>query len=263
MTVPTAAPAVVVQRLPGHVALVTLNRPEVRNAINGALTRALDAAVTETENDPDVRAVVLTGAGRDFCAGADLKAVSAGEDSNALRTDRGGFAGFEHVPRTKPWVAAVNGRALAGGCELMLACDVVVASHDSAFGVPEVKRGLAAGAGGVTRLPRALPPNIALELILTGEPLDAARAQLFGLVNRLVAADRVVDEALTLARQIAANAPFAVRESLRVARFAIQPAQEQLREMNSELWTRIVNSEDAKEGPRAFVEKRAPRWTGR
>jgi len=257
--------AVTVERLPGHVALVTIDRPEARNAVNGDVATGLEAAVDATEADDDIRAVVLTGAGREaFCAGADLKEVSAGRGS-ALRTERGGFAGFVYRERSKPWIAAVNGKALAGGTELVLACDLVVAVRQAAFGLPEVLRGLIAAAGGLYRLPRAIPPNIALELILTAGQLDAERAHGFGLVNRLVAdVEGLREAALALAAEIARNAPVAVRQSLRVAREANSGLDEAaLRALTRDAFERVAASEDFKEGPRAFIEKRAPRWSGR
>lgn len=257
--------AVTVERLPGHVALVTIDRPEARNAVNGDVASGLEAAVDATEADDDIRAVVLTGAGREaFCAGADLKEVSAGRGS-ALRTERGGFAGFVYRERSKPWIAAVNGKALAGGTELVLACDLVVAVRQAAFGLPEVLRGLIAAAGGLYRLPRAIPPNIALELILTAGQLDAERAHGFGLVNRLVPdVEGLREAALALAAEIARNGPVAVRQSLRVAREANSGLDEAaLRALTRDAFERVAASEDFKEGPRAFIEKRAPRWTGR
>ncbi|MDP9880947.1 enoyl-CoA hydratase [Variovorax boronicumulans] len=257
--------AVTVERLPGHVALVTIDRPEARNAVNGDVATGLEAAVDATEADDDIRAVVLTGAGREaFCAGADLKEVSAGRGS-ALRTERGGFAGFVYRERSKPWIAAVNGKALAGGTELVLACDLVVAVRQAAFGLPEVLRGLIAAAGGLYRLPRAIPPNIALELILTAGQLDAERAHGFGLVNRLVDdVEGLREAALALAAEIARNGPVAVRQSLRVAREANSGLDEAaLRALTRDAFERVAASEDFKEGPRAFIEKRAPRWSGR
>lgn len=261
---PSDTPSVVtLQRLPGHVGLVTLNRPEARNAVNGAVAAALDDIVAETEADPDLWAMVITGAGGGtFCAGADLKEVAAGR-GNDLFTARGGFAGFVHAERTKPWIAAVNGKALAGGCEIVLACDLVVAAEDAAFGLPEVLRGLIAAAGGLYRLPRALPRNLALELIMTAEPLDARRAHAHGFVNRLAPAGRVVDEALDLAGRITRNAPIAVRESLRIARSADDLGEDELRALSMAARERVAATEDFREGPRAFIEKRAPRWSGR
>ena len=256
--------AVTVQKLPDHVALVTINRPEARNAVNGAVARALEAAIDATDADADVWVVILTGAGADaFSAGADLKAVSGGQ-GNELRTERGGFAGFVHAPKSKPWIAAVNGPALAGGCEIALACDLIVAAPAARFGLPEVKRGLIASAGGLYRLPRALPPAIAREMILTGEPISAERALQLGMVNVLTSdAAGLLPAAQALAARITVNAPVAVRESLGVARRAQDASDEQLRQASEQAAARNMQSEDFKEGPRAFIEKRAPRGSGR
>lgn len=256
--------AVSIQRLPGHIALVTINRPEARNAVNGAVAQGLQAAIDETEADAEVWVVILTGSGSDaFSAGADLKAVSGGR-GNELRTERGGFAGFVHAPKTKPWIAAVNGPALAGGCEIALACDLIVAVPNARFGLPEVKRGLIASAGGLYRLPRALPPAVAREMILTGEPIGAERAHALGMVN-VMAADGpgLLDAALALAARITVNAPVAVRESLAVARRALDATDAELREASEQGQARNMKSDDYQEGPRAFIEKRAPNWTGR
>lgn len=262
-TIAGHAPAVTCERLPGRVALVTLNRPQARNAIDGAVAAELEAIVDDTERDPQVWAVVLTGAGSGvFSAGADLKEIAAGR-AQSLFTERGGFAGFVHAPRDKPWIAAVNGKALAGGFEIVLACDLVVAAEDGAFGLPEVSRGLTAAAGGLYRLPRALPRQLALEMIITADPIDAPRAHRHGLVNRLVPAGQVVAEALALARRITRNAPVAVRESLRIARQAGDLDEAQLRALSRSSRERIEATEDYLEGPRAFVEKREPRWSGR
>jgi len=258
-----SAPVVTLQRLPDHVALVTLNRPQARNAVNAALAAALEAIVDETERDPEIWAVVLTGAGDGvFCAGADLKEVAAGRAAD-LFTMRGGFAGFVYADRSKPWITAVNGKALAGGFEIVLACDLVVASENAAFGLPEVSRGLIAAAGGLYRLPRVLPRNLALELVMTGEALDATRAQHHGLVNRVVPSDQVVAQASALAQRITRNAPVAVRESLRVARSACDLDESAARVRTRESRDRVAMTEDYKEGPRAFVEKREPRWQGK
>ncbi len=260
---PPSRDVVTLERLPGHVALVRLNRPGARNAVDGAVARALDAAVAETEGDPEIRVTVLAGsAGGVFCAGADLKEIAAGRAAE-LWTPRGGFAGFVFAERAKPWIAAVGGKALAGGCELVLACELVVAAEDAAFGLPEVSRGLIAAAGGLFRLPRALPRALALELILTADTLDARRAYEHGLVNHLVPAGRVVEEAVALAGRVARNAPLAVRESLAVARRAHELTEVELRALTGAARERVVASEDFREGPRAFVEKRAPRWSGR
>ncbi len=255
---------VTVQRLPNHVALVTINRPEARNAISPEVAQGLEAAIDETDADADVWVVILTGTGPEaFCAGADLKAVSAGRGSE-LRTTRGGFAGFVHARRNKPWIAAVNGPALAGGCELVLACDLVVAVPAARFGLPEVKRGLIASAGGLYRLPRALPSAVAREMILTGEPISAERAHALGMVNVLVgSAEGLLEAAQALAARITVNAPIAVRESLGIARQTFDLSDTELARASDEGQARNMASEDFKEGPRAFIEKRAPRWQGR
>jgi len=243
--------------------LVTLNRPEARNAVNGAVARALEAMLQETEQDPDVRVVVLTGAGgKVFCAGADLKEISRG-NVESLWTEAGGFAGFVHATRTKPWIAAVEGLALAGGCELALACDLIVASEGGAFGLPEVTRGLAAAGGGLYRLPRTLPRGVATDMILTGDRLPSERAAHFGLVDRLAPGGKALETALAVAKSIACNAPLAVRESLAVVRKAYDLDDAALRRMSDEAQARLQATEDFLEGATAFVEKRPPAWKGR
>jgi enoyl-CoA hydratase/carnithine racemase len=256
-------PAVLYELVGDHIARVTLNRPDARNAVNGEVAQALDAIVKRTEADEQIWAVVLTGAGdAAFCAGADLKEISAGRGAT-LSTADGGFAGFVFAKRRKLWVAAVDGFALAGGCEIALACDLIVASERSAFGLPEVKRGLMAAAGGLFRLPRVLPRAVALELIVTGERLDAVRAHALGLVNRLTAPGQAVREAMKLAQAACENAPLAVRESLAVARQADELDEVALIELSREGQRRLTQTEDYQEGPRAFIEKRPPRWRGR
>ncbi len=246
-----------------RIALVTINRPAARNAVNGAVARGLEAAVQRVERDPEIWAAVLTGAGpHAFCAGADLKEVAAGNGAS-LSTEAGGFAGFVRAVRGKLWIAAAQGHALAGGLELLLACDLAVAADTATFGLPEVKRSLVAAAGGVFRLPRAVPRAIALRMIATGEPISAAQAAQFGLVNDVVPAAEVRLAALALARQAVGNAPMAVRESLGVARQAIALHEAAMWEASAAASKRVWASEDFKEGPRAFVEKRAPRWSGR
>ena len=255
--------AVTLERLPDHVALVTLNRPEARNAVNGDVTQGLEAAIDATEADDDVWLVILTGSGdAAFCAGADLKAVSSGQ-GQGLRTERGGFAGFVHATRRKPWIAAINGPALAGGCEIALACELRVAVPTARFGLPEVKRGLVASAGGLYRLPRALPQALALEMILTGEPISAERALQLGLVNALAEPAGLLAAAQALAARITVNAPVAVRESLAVAKQALDLDDAGLRSLSGQAQQAVMASEDYREGPLAFIEKRAPRWTGK
>lgn len=243
------------------VAIVTLNRPEARNAVNGELARVMEATLDDLEGDREIQAVVLTGAGGTFCAGADLKTVARGGGAE-LATARGGFAGIVTRRFPKPLIAAVNGPALAGGFEIVLTCDLVVAAEGATFGLPEVKRGLFAAAGGLIRLPKRIPLALAAEIALTGDPLDAARAAALGLVNRVVPADEVIDAALELAGRIAANGPLAVRNTLTMVREAPELREEEAWARNNTLAVEVFASKDAIEGAMAFAEKRAPRWTG-
>jgi enoyl-CoA hydratase len=247
-----------------RIGVITLNRPEARNAVNGDVAEALEAAIDQLENDPEVWVGILTAntAGQErpvFCAGADLKAISSGQ-AGALSTRRGGFGGFVYRDRVKPVIAAVDGLATAGGCELVLAADLVVATTRSAFGLAEVKRNLIAGAGGLFRLPRAIGRAAAMEVILTGEPLSAQRAYELGLVNRLVEPGQAVEEATRLAEQICAAAPLAVRASRRVVLASAYEDDETLKKMTEEGFAEILGSEDTKEGLAAFIDKRAPNW---
>lgn len=246
-----------------HVALVTIRRPEVRNSVNGAVAAGLDQAVKRIEADPDIWVSVLAGEGGvAFCAGADLKAVSAGRMEDLYTAD-GQFAGFVKHPREKIWIAAVEGFAMAGGFELALACDMIVASDNSLFSLPEVTRGLVAAAGGVYRLVRAMPRALALELIATGDRLSATRAAELGLINRVVPQGAAVAQAVALAGQICANAPIAVRQSLQVARRAYDMNDDALFALSLEAQDRVMATQDFAEGPLAFIEKRAPKWKGR
>ena len=248
----------------GHVAVLTLNRPDVLNAVNAAMSAQAGEALERIETDPDIRVGVVTGAGRAFCAGADLKAVSRGEGKPVV--DGWGFAGMVQHVVSKPIIAAVNGLALGGGFEIAMSCDLVVASSEATFGLPEVKRGIIAGAGGLVRLGEQIPPRIALELALTGLPITALRAAELGFVNHVVEPDRVLDEALALADRIAANAPLAVRSTKKVMRRIIDrtlPGESFAWALSQAEAIVVRTSEDAKEGPRAFAEKRVPVWTGR
>jgi crotonobetainyl-CoA hydratase len=262
---PAGEPVVVVRD--DHVLLVSLNRPEARNAVNGPLTLALGTVLEEAEHDPEIRAVVLTGAGTaSFCAGADLKAISRGETLNPPGTEAWGFAGMVNHPISKPVIAAVNGPAYGGGTELVLAADLAIAAETATFGLPEVRRGLIAAAGGLVRMPEQLPRKVAMHLILTGAPMDAATALRWGLVNEVVPTDRVLEAALGLAHRIAANAPLAVQASKRVAqgiRDGAVPAEADAFAANNHEMITLMGTEDAIEGPMAFAEKREPRWKGR
>jgi len=205
---------------------------------------------------------VITGAGTVFSAGADLKAISAGQ-GGSLGTERGGFAGITRRERLKPIIAAVDGPALAGGCEIVLSCDLVVASTQAAFGIPEVKRSLVAAAGGLFRLPRVLPKNVAMELALTGDPITAERAHALGLVNELCEPGTAVDTALLLAERVCANAPIAVRESRRVVLDGMLADDETAWKLTNKAMAAVASTEDFSEGPKAFIEKRVPQWKGR
>jgi enoyl-CoA hydratase len=246
----------------GHVAILTINRPEARNAVNGAVAAGMEAAIDRMEEDPDVWIGVLTGAGPAFSAGADLKAVASGE-AGALATSRGGFAGLVRRERTKPLIAACDGPALAGGTEIVLSCDLVVASTNARFGVPEVKRSLAAAAGGLFRLAKVLPRNVATELVLTGDPITAERAHELGMVNELCEPGQALERALAFAERIAVNAPLAVRESLGVMRASEDVDDDEAFRLSNAAMARLSKTEDFAEGPRAFIEKREPRWQGR
>ena len=264
-TADVSAPAALTERR-GNVLIITLNRPEARNAINAAVSTAVGDALQQAQNDPEVRAVVLTGAGETFCAGADLKAISRRE--NLFHPERGdwGFAGYVHHYIDKPTIAAVNGTALGGGTELALASDLVVAEQRATFGLPEVKRGLIAAAGGVFRIVDHLPRKVAMELLFTGEPISSADALKWGLINQVVPDGTVVEAALALADRITGNAPLAVWASKRVANGVddgvVTGDEPGWARTMRELGT-VLRSEDAKEGPLAFAEKRAPVWKAR
>ena len=250
----------------GNVAVITINRPDARNAVNTAVATGIEEAVDRLEADDEVWVGILTGAktakGYIFCAGADLKQMSV--DPGGMMTARGGFGGFVMRERTKPIIAAVDGPALAGGTELVLACDLVVASKTAVFGVPEVKRNLVAAAGALFRMPRKLPRNVAMELALTGRlDFPAERAWHFGLVNVLCEEGGALEAAKKLAAQISENAPLAVRESRKIILEATDQPDEVGWRLSNEGIAKMFGTEDFTEGLAAFVEKRAPKWKGR
>jgi enoyl-CoA hydratase len=251
-----------------RIGVITLDRPAARNAVDREMALGLEGAVDRLEDDPEVWVGVLCAntAGQAkpvFCAGADLKVVRETGSAATLDTERGGFGGFVYREREKPIVVAVDGLATAGGLEIVLAADIVVATTRSSFGLAEVRHNLIAAAGGLFRLPRAIGRAAAMDAILTGDPIDARRAFALGLVSRLVEPGTAVDEALGVARQIVAAAPLAVRASRRVVHLAAHEDDATLRQVSRELLDELLTSEDASEGLLAFAEKRPPRWQGR
>ncbi|MDX6741469.1 crotonase/enoyl-CoA hydratase family protein [Actinocorallia sp. A-T 12471] len=250
-----------------HVLVLTINRPRVRNAVDADVCALIGTALEEAEHDSEVRCVVLTGAGEaSFSSGADLKAIARGERLVPEGMEQWSFAGFVRHFTSKPTIAAVNGTALGGGMELALACDLVVAVESAVFGLPEVKRGLVAAAGGAFRITRALPPKIAMELLMTGAPLTASDAAAWGLVNHVVPDGTALAKAMEIARVISANAPLAVQATKRIAYGAREGApagEDTLWDLSDAEVSGVYASEDAQEGPRAFAEKRAPVWRAR
>jgi enoyl-CoA hydratase len=254
-----AASPVLVDAADG-VMVITINRPAVRNAVNGAVAAGVAAALDDLDQRDDLHVGIIAGAGGTFCAGMDLKAFLRGERPSLPGR---GFAGITARPPAKPFIAAVEGYALAGGCEIVLACDMVVAARGARFGIPEVKRGLVAAAGGLLRLPERIPRNVAMELALTGDFLPAERAHALGLVNWLTDDGAALDGARDLARSVAANGPLAIRATKRViAESPSWPPGEQA-ERQLEIIEPVFASSDAQEGARAFAEKRPPRWQAR
>ncbi|MFG1962225.1 crotonase/enoyl-CoA hydratase family protein [Nonomuraea sp. NPDC049028] len=241
------------------VAVITINRPAARNAINGAVARGIAAAVDALEARPDISAYVLTGAGGYFSAGMDLKGFLSGDFPVV---EGRGFGGLTESPPKKPIVAAVEGYALAGGFELALSCDVIVASSESTFGLPEPRRGLVAGAGGIMRLPRRIPYHVAMEIALTGAHYPASRLYDLGLVNRITPAGEALDGALELARKIAANAPLALAATKKVIIESQDWSLEEMFAKQGGIISPVFSSKDAMEGAAAFAEKRAPQWKG-
>jgi len=260
MPLPAPPPPPVLVERRGPITVITLNRPKARNAVNLAMAKAIERAIDAFEADPDAQVAVLTGADGTFCSGMDLKAAARGEFPV---TEKRGPLGLTAKPPSKPLIAAVEGHALAGGCELALAADLIVAADDSQFGIPEPQRGLAAAAGGVMRLRERLPRNVAMELALTGDPLPASRLAELGLVNELAPAGKVLDAALALAERIAVNAPISVRVSKRIVDEALDWTTAEAFAKQGDIAAAALVSEDATEGVRAFAEKRPPVWKGR
>jgi enoyl-CoA hydratase len=239
---------------------ITINRPEARNAINGAVKKGIGEAVAELDARDDLSIGILTGAGGTFCAGMDLKAFLAGETSGEPGR---GMAGLAETQPRKPVIAAIEGYALAGGCELALSCDLRVAADNAKFGIPEVKRSLVAGGGGLLRLPRLIPPTIAMEYALTGDFFTAADARRYGLVNSLTAPGKALAGARALAARITANGPLAVAATKEIITKAADWTFDEGWDAQQPIYAPVFASEDAKEGARAFTEKRAPQWKGR
>jgi enoyl-CoA hydratase len=241
-----------------RILIITINRPEAKNAVNAAVSRALADAMDRLDGDAGLSVGVLTGAGGSFCAGMDLKAFARGE--NVVVEGRG--MGFTQRPPVKPLISAVEGYCLAGGCELALATDLIVASKDSAFGIPETKRGLVAGGGGLLRLPQRIPYAVAMELALTGERLSAQRAHELGLVNALAEPGQVLDAAIELAEKITANGPLAVAATKRIIVESREWSEAEMWDKQAKILAPVFMSNDAREGAVAFAEKRPPKWTG-
>jgi enoyl-CoA hydratase len=243
-----------------RILVITLNRPDRRNAVNAALAQGVAAALDRLDGDDGLSIGVLAGAGKGFCAGMDLKAFVAGESPHVAGR---GFAGIAERSAAKPLIAAVEGFAVAGGLEVALACDLIVAAAGAKLGIPEVKRGLVAAAGGLLRLPKRLPRNIAMELALTGEPILAERAAALGLVNRVSEPGQALATALELAEQIAQNGPLALAASKRILNESADWRESEFFTRQGEIAGPVMGSEDAREGATAFSEKRAPVWKGR
>jgi enoyl-CoA hydratase len=246
----------------GHYAVITINRPQARNAVNSAVANGIEAGIDKLEEDDDLWVGIITGVPPVFCAGADLKEINSG-NAAGLQTARGGFGGFVQRERTKPVIAAVDGPALAGGTEITLASDLIVASRSATFGIPEVKRSLVAAAGGLFRLGRKIPLNLAMEAALTGDPFPAELMHQHGLVNVLCDDGRALEEAMTLADRICANAPLAVRASRKVVIEGTNAPDEIGWKLSAEGMGQAMRSADFSEGLTAFIEKRKPNWTGK
>ncbi|TMM05836.1 MAG: crotonase/enoyl-CoA hydratase family protein [Actinobacteria bacterium] len=252
-------PAVLKQRRE-RILEITINRPDQRNAVNAAVAQGVAAALDELDGDPELSLGILTGAGKGFSAGMDLKAFVAGE--SAYAGDRG-FAGITQRAAEKPLIAAIEGFAMAGGLEIALACDLIVAARGARLGIPEVKRSLVAAGGALLRLPRVLPRNLAMELALTGDPIDAERGYELGLVNRLAEPGQALATALELAEAVAANGPLALAATKRILVESVDWPSSEFFARQGEIAGPVMGSEDAKEGAKAFAEKRAPVWKGK
>ncbi len=252
-------PDAVLTEVSDGIAVITINRPEARNAVNGEVARGVAAGVEEFDASPDVSVLILTGAGGTFSAGMDLKGFLTGDAPTA--GDRG-FGGITQRPPAKPVIAAVEGYALAGGFELVLACDLVVASEAAKFGLPEVRRGLVAGAGGLLRLPKRIPYHLAMEIALTGEHYTAARLHQAGLVNEIVPAGQALAAARILAARIALGGPLALQATKRVITESADWSSAEAFDRQTEIISPVFTSADAREGAMAFAEKRSPNWRG-
>jgi enoyl-CoA hydratase len=243
-----------------NVLIITLNRPEAKNAISESLAKELVVALDTLDGDPDLRVGILTGAGGTFSAGMDLKGFLRGENPTIAGR---GLGGLTMAPPKTPLIAAVEGWALAGGFEMVLSCDLVVASREAKFGIPEVKRSLVAGAGGLLRLPQRIPFNVAMQLALTGDPIDAETAHRYGLVNTLTEPGKALDGAIELANAITINGPLALAATKEIVRDGLDWTMEEGWAKQGQVMAPVFGSEDAREGAAAFAEKRPPVWKGR
>ena len=252
-------PAVLTEVSDG-VMTITINRPSAKNAVNKDVAEGIAAALDSLDADDNTHVVILTGAGGTFCSGMDLKAFVTGETPYVAGR---GFAGMVEKSTDKPMIAAVEGYALAGGCELAITCDLIVAADNAMFGIPEVKRGLAAAAGGLVRLPRQIPSRVAMEMALTGDFMSAERAMSVGLINQITPAGEALAQAKALAAKIAENGPLAVKRSKQVIKESIDWSQDEMFANQQEITSAVFSSEDAIEGATAFAEKRKPNWKGR
>lgn len=259
MNADPAGDAVLTERR-GRILIITLNRPDQRNAVDAAVAQGVAAALDELDGDSELSLGVLTGAGKGFCSGMDLKAFRAGERPHIPGR---GFAGIVERPADKPLIAAIEGFAVAGGLEVALACDLIVAARGARLGIPEVKRSLVAAGGALIRLPRTMPRNLAMEMALTGDPIDAERAHELGLVNRLTEPGEALEAALNLAETIAANGPLALAATKRIMVESADWPDAEYFERQRELIEPVFESEDAREGATAFAERRDPVWKGR